>query len=143
MCAPPGRALRQTKYGHEQNDWPEATWKTSTTCINPETGSHRKNTHLQKKKNALLKKKCSAQALVYKKSLSFCQYVCISSENLFLRVRQKSTFLGLVGDSAPVSPTPHRTHTAWPCPSNIIPSIQSFMQREMAWRRLAGPDKTS
>ena len=40
MCAPPGRALNQTKYEHKKDDWPETTWKTNPITINPETASH-------------------------------------------------------------------------------------------------------
>ena len=40
MCAPPGRTLSQTKYGHKQDAWPETTRKANATTINPETVSH-------------------------------------------------------------------------------------------------------
>ena len=37
---PPGRTLSQTKCGHEQDDWPEATRKANIITIKPEAASH-------------------------------------------------------------------------------------------------------
>ena len=38
--APPGKTLSQTKYGHEQDDWPETTRKGNPIIIKPEAANH-------------------------------------------------------------------------------------------------------
>ena len=89
MCVQPGRALSQTKYGHKQNDWPETTQKANPTSINPETASHKAEQFSWVPYPAAV---CSSTHL--QKSLLFCQYAHVSSDDSFF------FFFGCVGSSS-------------------------------------------
>ena len=85
MHVPPGRTLSQTKYGHEQDEWPETTWKANPITIKPETGSHMAEQFSWDPLPC-----CSPPGRPF--PIVFCFVsTCVSSDNSFLGVRQDPT----------------------------------------------------